>query len=386
MNKRVLLYLTAFVCIGLLTGCKNKESGNNQTTDDSSQNQSSEYSSDDFWNIGSEPTQYDTDEDESENDMPLVEFIDTEDDLSDDSLEMIDGKIITACEGADRDDNSTKRVVCWGDSLTEGTGGDGVTMPNTIADLSGAEVLNYGVFAETSTCIAARQGSNPQYTVEDLIIPADCTPVKAQVSGSYGYEMLLDFGNAGINNVVLNGIEGTYAYDENYNRCFTRLTPGEPVAVPAGTQFITHAMLDKRDDDIAVFWVGSNDKFESDDDIIGLLERIDKMIEYHGNDKYVIVSLTARHAFIDRVLDVNASLRERYNDHYIDIRTFLVNDSLNYLNITPTDKDNEALARDDIPYSIRATMDEDENHGNPDFYRIIGELVYRKLRELEYLK
>jgi len=198
--------------------------------------------------------------------------------------------------------------------------------------------------------------------------------------------MLLVFGNAGINNAFLNGIEGTFAFDEEGNRCFTRLTPGDSVTVPAGTQLITHAMLDKKDDDIAVFWVGSNDSFESDDDINGLIDRIDRMIEYHGNDKYIVVSLTARHNFINLVDTINDTLHSTYGEHYVDIRTFLVNDSLSYLGLEPTDKDLEALSRDDIPYSIRASMDEEENHGNPDFYRIAGELVYRRIRELGYLK
>ena len=45
-------------------------------------------------------------------------------------------------EGIEVKDNSGKRVVCFGDSLTVGTGGEGTTMPDTIAKLSGAEVLN----------------------------------------------------------------------------------------------------------------------------------------------------------------------------------------------------------------------------------------------------
>ena len=186
-------------------------------------------------------------------------------------------------EGKEVKDNSGKRVVCFGDSLTVGTGGEGTTMPDTIAKLSGAEVLNYGGYGESASCIAARQGGNPQYLVEDIVIPADTTPVRAQCSGKYGYEMLLVFADAGINNVMLNGIEGTYTMVDD-ERCFTRLTPGEEVKVPAGTQLFTHAMLDKRDDDILVIWAGSNNGIETEDQIPALVEQIDEMIEYQGND------------------------------------------------------------------------------------------------------
>ena len=207
-------------------------------------------------------------------------------------------------EGIEVKDNSGKRVVCFGDSLTVGTGGEGTTMPDTIAKLSGAEVLNYGGYGESASCIAARQGGNPQYLVEDIVIPADTTPVKAQCSGKYGYEMLLVFADAGINNVMLNGIEGTYTIVDD-ERCFTRLTPGEEVKVPAGTQLFTHAMLDKRDDDILVIWAGSNNGIETEDQIPALIEQIDEMIEYQGNDTYVVVSLTSRHGRIPLVDKIN---------------------------------------------------------------------------------
>lgn len=280
--------------------------------------------------------------------------------------------------------NQGKRIVCFGDSLTQGTGGDGVTMPDTIAEYSGAEVLNYGVYAEMTSCIAARQGGNPQALVEDIVIPADTTPVKAQVSGGYGYEMLLVFGDAGVNNVTLGGIEGTYTL-EGENRVFTRLTPGEATPLPEGTPLITHAMADKREDDILVIWTGHNDEIKTTDNIPGLIEKIDKMIAYHGGDKYVVVSLTCRHGLIPVVDETNDALKAKYGEHYLDLRSFLVNDSLEYLSIEPTEKDKEAIAIGDVPYSIRFSMEEDENHGNADFYRLAGIRVYLKLVSLGYI-
>lgn len=281
-------------------------------------------------------------------------------------------------------DNSGKRVVCLGDSLTVGTGGDGTTMPDTIAALSGAQVLNYGGYGESASCIAARQGGNPQYLVEDIVIPADCTPVRAQCSGKYGYEMLLVFSDAGINNVVLGGVEGTYSMVDD-ERCFTRLTPGDEVNLPAGTQLFTHAMLDKRDDDILVIWAGSNNGIESEDQIPTLVEQIDEMIAFQGNDAYVVVSLTSRHGRIPLVDKVNESLKNHFGNHYLDLRSYMVNEALSDLNITPTELDKKAIEIGDVPVSIRYSTDEEENHGNADFYRLAGEQIYKKLVELGYL-
>ena len=277
------------------------------------------------------------------------------------------------------------RIVCFGDSLTEGHGGDGVTMCTTLEELSGHTVLNYGVFAESLSCIAARQGANPQYLCEDIVVPANTTPVKAQVEGKYGYEMLLVFGDAGINDVILGDIPGTYSIDDEGNRMFTRLTPGEETPLSRGTQLFTHAMLDKKDDDILVLWGGSNDEPQSVDEIPAMLKKIDEIIAFHGNDKYIILSLTSRHERIPVVDEVNNALAEKYGEHYLDLRSYYVNNALNDMGITPTDIDKEAVEIGDVPFSLRYNNGEDLNHGNADFYRIAGEKVYDKLKEIGYI-
>ena len=54
---------------------------------------------------------------------------------------------------AEADDDNKTRVVFWGDSLTECTGGNGVTFPNVVKELAAEDgkdiaVKNYGVYAE----------------------------------------------------------------------------------------------------------------------------------------------------------------------------------------------------------------------------------------------
>lgn len=279
-----------------------------------------------------------------------------------------------------------KRIICWGDSLTEGTGGEGVTMPNTLAELSGRTVMNYGVYAETASCIAARQGGNPQYLVEDITIPADCTPIKAQCSGKYGYEMLLVFGNAGINNVTLGGIEGTYEMNDDGDRCFTRLSPGEETFVPSGTQLFTHAMLDKRDNDILIIWVGGNDEPNSEEEFQAIFTKTDEIIAYQGCTEYVIVSDMNPHSRIPLLDTLNEEAKERYGEHFLDLRSYMVNEALDQLGITPTEADLEKIEKGDVPVSLRMPSDDpEEPHGNSDYYRIAGEQVYKKLLELGYL-
>lgn len=317
-------------------------------------------------------------------DTPEDTLVDTTD--NDGEQDTLDGSTPAMKQSESSNGNIGKRVLCFGDSLTEGTGGDGVTWPNTIEAISGATVLNYGVFGESSSCIAARQGGNPQGLNDDIVVPADCTPVHAQVSGKYGWEMLLVFGDAGINKCSIGGIEGTYYMDgETGQRMFVRSEPGNETPLSAGTPFLTHAMMDKKSDDIMVIYAGSNDTLETADDIPVLVQKIKEMTEYHGNDKYVVVSLTSRHSRIAIVDDVNSALKKEFGEHYLDLRHFMVYEALDQLGITPTDHDKDAISKEDVPFSIRLSEDEEENHGNPDFYRLAGEQIYKKLVELGYL-
>lgn len=283
-------------------------------------------------------------------------------------------------------DNSSKRVVCWGDSLTEGTGGGGVTMPNTLAKLSGANVINYGGYGETVSTIAARQGGNPQHLINETLIPAEPVQVPAQVEGKYGYEFLLNNSDAGINTVFLGGIEGTYSFDSDYNRCFTRLTPGDPVVLPSGAEFVTYAMRDKRPDDILVIWAGGNDCPQTAADIPPIIQKIDEMLAYQGCSQYIIISETNTHSRVPVTDQVNEAFAAKYGSHFLNLRKYLIENALDQLGITPTALDKKALSKGDIPSSLRMTDAEDEPHGNAYFYQIAGEQVYKKMRELGYLK
>lgn len=281
-----------------------------------------------------------------------------------------------------REFNSSKRVLCYGDSMMEGYGGEGVTVPNTLADLSGATVLNYGIYAESTSCVSARMGANPQYLVEEIAIPSETTPIKAQFSGKYGYEMLLNFGDAGINNVFIDGIEGVYFMNEDGDRMFQRLSPGEEKIVKRGTLLVTHAMVDKKPDDIIVIWCGSNDNPQNADDIDAVIDRINEMLAYCEAKEYVVIGETT---FMDRfpvINELNEAYAKEYGEHFLDIRKYLMEQALDDLGITPTDADIAAVQRGDVPESIRV----DDSHGNSDYYRLVGQQLYKKMTELGYLK
>lgn len=275
------------------------------------------------------------------------------------------------------------RIVCWGDSLTEGTGGDGVNYPDVLANLSKREVLNYGVYAERASLIAARQGGNPQHVEELHEIPASVTPVKVNIVGNNGnWEMWCNNGDAGINPCRIAGVEGNLSIDESDgSRYFTRLKAGSVVSVPTDDVFYTHAMIDKRSNDIYVIWAGSSDGLFDDRSIDDVVRYIKSMIKYGGCARYVVINYTAKYNIGDAIDEWNDRLAKEFGDNCLDIRSYLINEGLSDAGITPTKEDEECIANGEIPASLRS----DGSHGTGEFYRIVGEQVYNKLVELGYI-
>jgi len=277
--------------------------------------------------------------------------------------------------------NEGKRVVCLGDSMTEGSGGNGMTMPLSLSEAAGVEVLNYGVFGETTSCIAARSGANKQYSNDTVTVPSDKTPVKVMFKGKYGFEMLLVFGDAGINPCFFGGIKGRYYIDDEGTRFFEREEEGEETELLEGTPLETFISQDKRKSDILVIWTGNNEQPETDEEIALTIAQQKEIIEDYGSDKYIVLSLTS-YDMLPAIDKINEAFSKEYGEHYCDVRKYFLTDALKDAGITPTNEDLEDIKKGDVPKSLRS----DEVHGTEVFYRLCGVKVYEKLKEMGYLE
>lgn len=294
-----------------------------------------------------------------------------------------------------------KRVVCWGDSLTEGTAGEGMTYPIAIGNAAkkdGKEVtvLNYGVYAEESSLICARSGGNPMRLRDSVTIPAACEPVEVvPVSDMNGYEMLLVFGgdkelsargasfigDNSVNPCIIGGVEGNLSINpDDGTKYFTRLTPGEAVTANTQDPIQFWAMRDKREDDILVIWSGNNDA-PTPSTISSTINYINKIIEYTGTDKYVVVNF-AKIETIPEIDKVNEIMADEFGEHLIDIRSYLRGDAMKDAGLTLTDEDKQFLEEGRMPRSLFA---DDVVHYIPRCYELVGEQIYKKLCELGYL-
>lgn len=336
------------------------------------------------------------------------------------------------------------RVVCWGDSLTEGTKGGDWSYPKGIKDAAqnsglDIEVLNYGVYAEESSLICARSGGNPMYLDSSVTVPGDSNKEVAMrlKSKMRGDEMLLVFGGAkdlsarsvafigddSINPCRFTGVDGSII--EGYLRCdpddgtkyFRRSeSVADDVKISAGEKVSFKAMYDSKDSDILVIWTGNNDSLNKSnvyDKTIKYINEIilytyfgpdsDKTIEDAKDKPYLVLNLSQ----IDQVQnidDVNAHLAEAYQGHILDIRSFLLCDALEAVGLNAieeedkdkirngsfeeailsdlTDEDKENLHKGKMPASLYAG---DGVHFTPECYKAVGYRIYKELEEKGYL-
>lgn len=276
--------------------------------------------------------------------------------------------------------NTPQRIICWGDSLTYGQGGDGVTYPDVIQQKTGLPVINYGIQGETARQIAIRMGAL-QMSTGAFTIPADTAPVQVLLWQGGDDPIMMRMDDAGINPCTIAGVEGTLSYNEGDGAYyFTRTQAGDPVMVPNGMPVQTFAEADRRDDDIIILFAGSN--LPPDKDTAGELVSMEKqMLSYLGTDRYLVLGLTCK-TLINDVAEINTTLEQAFGDHFVDIRAYLLENGLEKAGITPTEQDKKELEWGEIPSSLRV----DQIHGNYLFYQIVGEYVAEQLEQKGYLR
>ncbi len=290
-------------------------------------------------------------------------------------------------DGSEEDLNETQltgeydigalRIVCLGDSLTESTDKQ-TAYPDVLRRISGVDVINYGVRSDTTAMIAARAGFVGLYTNE-FIISAAPEPVNISIHTEGGNKLsILRYGDNGINPCYIESIKGRLSRSGG-NYYFTREGEGDETFVPDGSRITTGAMAQINTDDVLVLFTGTNDSpnRKSIQDIISLQRGI---IEYTGCEKYVVIGLTCKKVIPD-IEAVNAAFSQEYGDNFLDIRSFMLEQGLEYEGLKETSEDRGDIENGEIPSSLRI----DYVHGNKYFYDIIANMLYNKLVYLGFL-
>lgn len=317
-------------------------------------------------------------------------------------------------------DGKERTVSCWGDSMMFGIGAgeayvfgeDNVldisdwTTPYTLEYLTGIKVYNLGVAGETSNEIALRQGGIKMYadntfevgyddSVEISIIDEYGNPVYMADFSAYGYVEPHESDVVYINDDMfkITGTEETglyicrYLEEEDVYDAFT--------TVYEGTQIVTKAAHERKND-ILILEIGSNGGW---DNYRQLISQYDAMIQNAGCDYFIIVgdtddpgtsiADTAQGFRNDDGTYVGvgdtaweATLREAYGEHFINMRTYLIENGLSDVGLRATKADYRGFRRGRISKQLRS----DWTHFNSYGYYAKGLAIYAKGVELGYWK
>ena len=317
-------------------------------------------------------------------------------------------------------DGELRAISCWGDSMMFGVGAgeayvfgkedildiSGWTTPDTIEYLTGIKVYNLGVSGETSSEIALRQGGIKMYvdntfevgyddSVEVSIVDEYGNPVYMEDFSAYGYVEPQESDVVYINDDMfkISGTEETGLYICRYSD--EEVEYDGFTTVYEGTQVITKASYERKGD-ILILEIGSNGGWGN---YRQLISQYDAMIQNAGCDYYIIVGDTDDPG--TSIADTSqglrnddgtyigvgdtaweATLREAYGEHFINMRTYLIENGLADVGLRPTKADYRGFRRGRISKQLRS----DWTHFNSYGYYSKGLAIYAKGVELGYWK
>ena len=268
--------------------------------------------------------------------------------------------------------------------------------PDTLRYYTGMDVYNLGVCGETSYEIALRQGGIKMYVGKQVTVkPGKRTQISI-VDESGNPVILENFNGYETDNqqpenvVYINDIPFKLEYDNSriYISIYDNAVD-KSVKLKKGSQIITKAAHDIAGD-VLVIQMGSNGGWNDYDELI---EQYKAMIANSGTECYIIIgdtdnpeeSVDSANYTSSQEIGTDdsmweAALREDFGEHFINMKTYLLENALNIAGLEPTQLDEEDLSQGRVPETIKY----DYTHLNSYGYYAIGYGVYEKGLELGY--
>lgn len=313
-------------------------------------------------------------------------------------------------------------IVCWGDEITTGSSGY-INYPYVLqtyintylcdiydfrSTIENAEdfsrlkwddytisipVVNMGSGKESTYTILGRSGTVPYVVGEDFVIPAATEPVSIKLLSESGKSVTpLTGGNAGVNPVVINGVEGALSIDsESYNSYsgelsyfFTRSMPGSETPVSAGTEITTAAASMYRDY-IHVVFIGTYGDYTTPEDLVrqtrALLSR-----QAQNPDRFIVVGVYSTGGYTSSYgLDaVDSAMMQAFGNRYINIRKYLVGDGYTDAGIRPSGEDSYYISANAVPPSFLVASGSVEL--NQTAQKLLGKLIFNRMDSLGYFE
>ena len=267
-----------------------------------------------------------------------------------------------------------KKIACWGDSITFGQGYSdeaqltnggqimdisGWTYPDTLQYYTGMDVYNLGVSGETSYEIAAREGGLTMFVAKNVTVKAGKS-VEISIVDADGNSVMLDNfnGYGGDNNQAENLVyinDQLFQLEKRNEKLYIKTygsTQKGSVKLKKGMQVVTQAAHDVNAD-ILVLQMGSNGGWDSYDELVAQYQA---MIEKSGTQCYIIIGDTDNptEAYDSEQYESDievgtkdnvweTALREAFGEHFINMRTFMIEQGLETAGLEPTEQDLDDL-------------------------------------------
>lgn len=307
-------------------------------------------------------------------------------------------------------------VVCWGDSLTMQHKDYGIrgnikkwisgnfiddSYPGFLEEILGDkyEVVNCGVGGESTTTIAARQGSIPMFLNKDILFGEGEEEILLEndvLRSSWDSSIVAPLHQsrwkegspARINPCMIdknklllkcNRIENADTVLFKYS-----LERGDKsknkITIRQGAIFMTEASKHLRNSYVNIFFVGQNGGYKDISDYAAQLKR---MVAFGVTQQYIVISFhKPNHVLssIDDMREMEKTLLQNFGKHYINLREYMVNRGLKDARLTAEKTDKDSILHGQVPPQLMT----DGTHFNAHANRLIATLVERKMKELGY--
>ncbi|MCO7175565.1 SGNH/GDSL hydrolase family protein [Sporolactobacillus kofuensis] len=282
--------------------------------------------------------------------------------------------------------NDIPGIVVWGDSLTQGAGGNGTTYPDVLHQLITKNifdipVINMGVGGENTQTIMARAGSQ-NFVTDSFTIPDDTSKVKINIKSSNGNQVApLRQGDGGINPVTIDGVKGTISIEQdsvsskNFAYNFQRLGTGISKEARDGT-VVKIDSQSKFENYVPVVFMGQNGGYASPDDLIKQIHSILNLSK--SNKKYLVLGLTSGNA-VNRS-ELEKAMENEFGKKYLNLREFISKNGIKLAGLKPSSADKQAMSEGAVPPSLLSDQVHFKSYG----YEIIGKAVYERMNKLGY--
>lgn len=297
-----------------------------------------------------------------------------------------------SCVKTEIDPAKEININLYGDSLTEGAGGNGLDYAYYLQELLNRKVNNKAIGGQIAQQIAARQGGLELYITingNKFVGPLvqKILELKSELNGILVDNFFLS--SPSNNPASISGSVNGIKCDIIYNGTEYSIIPRENITVdiPPGSQFIPNT-VDDDDTYIGVYWVGRNNtnmQAEADGTANSVLEVISKMVRNTKSGRFVILGIINGLSEIkgtpgyNRITLTNEKLASLYGSHFVSM-TPPTNEEMASVNFIPTTVDLEDIENGVFPRGLRF----DSVHPNSMGYKIIANRVFDCFKQNSY--